>query len=119
MATRRKRDVRTIKMIEQYYALHEQGKTPKEIAEFCEVSYSTVQRYIDEIAKKHGVSRFYLLEKPNKDHIMYKDRNYEPLEPVNLDEIRAIGRGIIDGMTGYIEEISKFIEKETTNDYDL
>ena len=119
MATGRKRDVRTLKMIEQYYDLHEQGKTPKEIAEFCEVSYSTVQKYLDEIAEAHGVSREYLLEIPHKDHIMYKDRNYEPLEPVNLDEIKTSGQEIIDAIDGYIEKISEFIKEEMKDDDNL
>ena len=61
-----KTNERTLKMMESFIRLHEEGLSVAEIAKQFNLSETTVYSKLGEIAKKAGVSRESLLEKPQE-----------------------------------------------------
>ena len=78
-----KTNERTLKMMESFIRLHEEGLSVAEIAKQFNLSETTVYSKLGEIAKKAGVSRESLLEKPfEADH---SGRNFTPVQPVDTE----------------------------------
>ena len=75
-------------MIDRFMILHNEGHDLKEIAKICRVSYKTVLRYLDDIARDNHVTRDSLLTR-----IVFADhsngRNYSPVRPIDSSKFVA------------------------------
>lgn len=59
---------RTLKMMQDYLSLHQQGLTPIDIAKRYHLSSRTIYNYLDQIAEANHVSRESLLKVPHAQH---------------------------------------------------
>lgn len=104
---------RTLKMMENYVRLHEEGRSVSEIAKLYSLSTSTVYGRLAEIANKAGVSRKSLLEKPfTADH---SGRNFTPVKPVNTTELERHFNEVLDNLKKVRAELSLCIAKQEEN----
>lgn len=104
---------RTLKMMENYVRLHEEGRSVSEIAKLYGLSTSTVYGRLAEIANKAGVSRKSLLEKPfTADH---SGRNFTPVKPVNTTELERRFNEVLDNLKKVRAELSLCIAKQEEN----
>lgn len=107
MAT--KQHERTLKMMENFISLHNEGHSIKEIAERYKLSPSVVYKNLGAIAEKVGVSRKDLLEKPIiADH---SGRNFTPVKSINREDFDKSFTSLMEG----VEELQSAIKKETEN----
>lgn len=105
-------DERTFQMMKSFVQLHQQGHSIAEIAKMYNLSNSTVYKKLGEIAKKAGVERKSLLEKPvEADH---SGRNYTPVQPIDPTEIRAKIETTLESLESLKKTISKMLD-----DYEL
>lgn len=74
---------RTLQMMQNYCLLHDEGMSPREIAEKFDLSPRTVYYVLQEIADKAGVSRDSLLESPHSEHQPF-ERVSEPVKPIDI-----------------------------------
>ena len=93
----RERDERTLKMMEHYVELHEQGLTPGQIAAKYRISTQVVYLYLQEIADKAGVSRDSLLKQPNAEHAPFV-RQFEPVKPIDTKGFKEKFQAAVDAM---------------------
>lgn len=77
---------RTLRMKKEYKTLHDQGFTPKEIADKFHLSDTTVYNSLQEIAEKEGVTRDSLLVFPHNTPAAY-DRKFVPVSPLDIGEL--------------------------------
>lgn len=81
-----KTNERTLRMMEEFIALHEEGLSIPEIAKHFDLSTTTVYTNLDKIAEKAGVTRESLLERPfEADH---SGRNFTQVKPVDPAKFR-------------------------------
>lgn len=85
------------KMQENFWSLHLQGFSVREIANMYGLSPSTVYSYLDKIAQEHGVSREELLQQVHKTPA-YWDRQEASM--------KANGEDIAKGFDSILESIS-------------
>ena len=79
---------RTLRMKKEYKTLHDQGYTPKEIADKFHLSDTTVYKSLQEIAENEGVTRDSLLVFPHNTPAAY-DRKFVPVKPLDISELIA------------------------------
>ena len=104
---------RTLKMMENYVRLHEEGRSVSEIAKLYGLSASTVYGLLAEIANRAGVSRESLLEKPfTADH---SGRNFTPVKPVNTMELERHFNEVLDNLKKVRTELGLCIAKQVEN----
>ena len=102
-----KLDERTLKMMENYIPLHNQGKSVEEIAELFDLDKSSVYRVLDRIAEQNGVSRESLLKRPHVEHTGYEKREGEAVEPIDSTDFMKLSEELFDAM----EELGKAMKK--------
>ena len=83
-----KKSERTLRMKRNYIRLRALGMGPVEIAKKYDLDVSTIYKSLDEIAEANGVSRESLLERPHSEHVC-RERQFAPVEPVDLTEFRG------------------------------
>ncbi len=105
---------RTLKMMENFMDLHNNGHSIGEIAKLYNLSVTTVYKSLDRIAKKNGVTRESLLEKPfEADH---SGRNFTPVKPINRTKLQSSIATLRKGVKALREEVKNTIEDiETLN----
>ena len=113
MAT--KQHERTLKMMENFISLHNEGYSIKDIAEKYDLSVSVVYRRLGAIAEKAGVSREELLEK----HFVadHSGRNFAPVKPINktkFDESFAMLMAGVDSIQLQIRNTIEDIDTMNT-----
>ena len=100
---------RTLKMMENFMELHEQGYSIADIAEKFNLSESTVYKKLEEIAEKNDVARESLLDKPfEADH---SGRNYTPVKPIDPSEFRKNYETTMSGVTALKDAVAQAIEE--------
>lgn len=77
---------RTLRMMESYVRLFNEGMTLTEIAKEFRLAPATVRLHLGEIAEKEGVTRESLLNQPHREHIMIGAKDYEPVKPLDVTE---------------------------------
>lgn len=103
------KDIRTLKMMEQYVDLFNQGMTPRQIGERFGVSYSTVKKVIGEIAEKAGMSRSDLLTRPFiADH---SGQNFAIVKPINPEASYQACAEIRKGIENLRQSLRQSIEE--------
>ncbi|MBQ3465078.1 helix-turn-helix domain-containing protein [Candidatus Saccharibacteria bacterium] len=108
----RKTNERTLRMMENYMELHEQGYSVAEIAKKFNLSETTVYAKLEEIAKKNGVTRESLKERHfEADH---SGRNFTTVKPIDPSAFRTHYEAAINGVNALKEAVAQAIE-----DYDI
>ena len=103
-----KKHERTLKMMENFMSLHDEGYSIKEIAERYDLSLRPVYDNLGAIAEKAGVSRKDLLEKPIvADH---SGRNYTPVKPINKAKFNESFETLMTGVESMQLQISNTID---------
>ena len=101
---------RTLNMKREYVRLHNEGYTPSEIAKKYDLSLSTIYKSLEEIARKAGVTRESLLERPiEADH---SGRCLTYVQPVNVSQIREHFTTAQKELENLIQEVEKVIKAE-------
>ncbi len=103
---------RTLKMKEDFIELHNQGLDIKEIAEYFHLNLTTVYHSLDEIAKKAGVSRESLLQRPHGPHLGYRRRDYQALSTLSLDEYRTHTQSTLKEFDQTIATVDQYISAQ-------
>lgn len=105
----RQKDVRTLKMMENYVECFNQGMTPKEIAEKFEVSYTTVKKNLGEIAEKAGVPRSELLTR----HFIadHSGQNFSIVKPIDAEASNRACKEIRKGIDNLRTSLRNSIEE--------
>ena len=81
-----KTNERTLKMMESYVKLHNEGHSVKEIAKMFNLSPFTIYDHLGEIAENNGVTRESLLERVFiADH---SGQNFTPVKPIDSTAFR-------------------------------
>ena len=105
----KQKDERTLKLIEGYIPLRNEGHSNTEIAKMFNVSNWTLYHALDEIAANAGVTREKLLEKPFiADH---SGRNFTPVKPVDWKELIAHFDAAVTEVAALEEGIEQVIRK--------
>ena len=100
---------RTLKMMENFVRLHNEGHSINEIAEEFSLSATTVYNKLGEIAEKAGMSREELLEKPIvADH---SGRNFCLVKPVDLTKFNESFDALMKSVDDFKAEIGHTIEE--------
>lgn len=104
-----KTNERTLKMMEAYVDLHEQGHSVAEIAKKFNLTTTTVYAKLGEIAKQNGVTRESLLERPfEADH---SGRNYTPVSQIDPSSFREHHETAIGEVEAMKEAVAQAIEE--------
>lgn len=103
-----KRDERTLKMMEEYMSLRNEGYTVEQIAKKFGLSTFTVYHYLNEIAKKYGVPREELLDVPHSKPVTY-ERQFAPVKPIDSAEFDRKSKEIMSNLDNLCAEIGKGI----------
>lgn len=99
---------RTLKMMENYIKLHNEGHSVADIAKRFNLTTTTVYSKLEEIAKQNGVTRESLLERPfEADH---SGRNYTPVKPIDPSSFRTHYGKAVAEVSAMKEAISRAIE---------
>ena len=109
-----KTNERTLKMMENYIKLHNEGHSVKEIAKMFNLSPFTIYDRLGEIAEQNGVTRESLLERVFiADH---SGQNYTPVKPIDPTEFRKHFDAALTGVQTLKATISQALEEYDIND---
>lgn len=107
-----KTNERTLKMMENYMTLREQGFSNVEIAKKFDLSPTTLYSNLGEIAEQNGVTRESLLERVFvADH---SGRNFTQVKPVDRANFELHFQTLISEFEQLVAEISGIIEDNET-----
>ena len=103
---------RTLKMMHEFLSMRERGLTISEIAKEFSLSETTVYSKLGEIARKAGVSRESLLQKPfEADH---SGRNFTPVKPVDTAKFKEHFESAIKEIDVLEKIVNEAIEEQET-----
>lgn len=110
----RGRDVRTLKMMDNFITDHNAGLTIHEIADKYQLSDWSVYNRLDEIAKNAGVTRESLLARPRCecDNRVKEVKDVEISQPIDLSKLRKHYDNVIADMDSLKQEIDNLLESE-------
>lgn len=92
-----RKNERTLQMESQYMELWESGMTAREIAKHFNLSFSTVYKSLETIAKKAGKTREELLQRVHKPHVM-SSREFKHVEPIDAEALKKNFATVLSGM---------------------
>lgn len=105
----KQKDVRTLRMMESYVELFSQGKTPRQIAEMFDVSYTTVRKNLGIIAERAGVPRSELLTRSfTADH---SGQNFTIVKPIDAEASNRACKEIRKGIDNLRTSLRNSIEE--------
>ena len=106
-------DERTLKMMQEFMSLREQGYSIKEIAKKFNLHPSTVYRLTSVIAKNNGCPKEALLDQPHAMHLTH-DRQFEPVPEVDVKQytekfeaLKKSAKELSSLMSQHIRELEK------------
>lgn len=105
-------DERTLRMMEDFMSLHEQGLTIAEIAEKCRVSVWTVYERLGEIAKKNHVSRDSLLQVIHSTGWNGRTGGNDDLITIDVDAFEKKVNAAVKDIDEIINDINRTMEEE-------
>lgn len=104
-----KQSERTFQMKESYVKLHEEGLSVGQIAERFDLTPRMVYLALGDIAKKAGVSRDSLLEKPHKPH-SNPVRVVQDQSGVNLADHETYVKETLASFDQVLKNVGQYIE---------
>ena len=101
-------------MKENFMSLHNQGYTILQIAEKYGITRVSIYHYLAEIAKKNGVDRDSLLEKPNKTHKITKSGGNKAFV-FDTNELQSLCDNTKNKINALITSIDNVVKGENEN----
>ena len=109
---------RVVRMKQDFMRLHEEGKTIPEIAKIHHLDFSTVYKYLQEIADENGTTREKLLSRVY-DRKISNSKNYSTPKTPNTIDFKKLSKSFdfvlteLNNLITDIDCISKTIAEDT------